>query len=288
MIIAGGGVSRRRGWDELLALAELLDAPVVMTRTGSGRRLGAPAGVFSRRCASCAGADAVLAVGRRGRLANPLGGGRCAADPDRRRRRPSSTGPSPPTSGSSRTEAGPGGAGRAVGKPTRSATRAARSSPGSSGADQYAQPAEPQATFGGAAQRMPDETIFVPREHPGRLLVLGGLPIEQPRTFIGSGYQGRSATASRRRSGRRSATRTGRSSRSTATAASCSTSRSSRRPSSTRSPSSRRVRRRRLRQRAPDPAAVVRRPDHRVVVEQPKLCRPRAHVRDAVSAGGRR
>jgi thiamine pyrophosphate-dependent acetolactate synthase large subunit-like protein len=51
---------------------------------------------------------------------------------------------------------------------------------------------EPQATWGRVLrEEMPDETIFVTEStQVGYWLSFGGLAVEQPRTFIGSGYQG--------------------------------------------------------------------------------------------------
>ena len=98
LIIAGGGVLAAEAWDELRALAELLDAPVVMTVNGRGSlsdrhplatiQLGLPDLLPT--------ADVVLAVGTRllGSGNAPLGAGagapliRIDADPDAARAAP--------------------------------------------------------------------------------------------------------------------------------------------------------------------------------------------------------
>jgi acetolactate synthase-1/2/3 large subunit len=51
---------------------------------------------------------------------------------------------------------------------------------------------EPQATYGRTLrEELPDDTIFVTEStQVGYWMSFGGMPIEQPRTFIGSGYQG--------------------------------------------------------------------------------------------------
>jgi acetolactate synthase-1/2/3 large subunit len=51
---------------------------------------------------------------------------------------------------------------------------------------------QPQTTYGRILrEEMPDETIFVPDStQVGYWMMFGGLPVERPRTFISSGYQG--------------------------------------------------------------------------------------------------
>jgi acetolactate synthase-1/2/3 large subunit len=51
---------------------------------------------------------------------------------------------------------------------------------------------EPQTTYGRILrEEMPDDTIFATEStQVGYWMMFGGLPIEQPRTFLGSGYQG--------------------------------------------------------------------------------------------------
>ena len=198
VIVAGGGVLSAEAWDELRTLAELLEAPVVLTANGIGalpssHRLAVP---FIGLQQLLADADAMLAVGTRlvglrNRTVAPRPGVpliRIDADGAQFYRT------TPPTLGIV-ADAKPALASLIDQVPGQNRSRPDRS------ADVAAVKAwvtedmgtlEPQATFGRVLrEEMPDETIFVTEStQVGYWLSFGGLAIEQPRTFIGSGYQG--------------------------------------------------------------------------------------------------
>jgi acetolactate synthase I/II/III large subunit len=196
LIIAGGGVLAAEAWSELLMLAELLEAPVAMTANGIGavpssHRLGVSFAGLPRMLDD---ADAVLAVGTRlvglrNRVVAPSPGVpliRIDADGAQFYRT------TPPTLGIV-ADAKPALASlnslvtqRA--RPDRSAEIAAVKK---WVADDMGT-LEPQATWGRVLrEELPDETIFVTEStQVGYWMSFGGLPVEQPRTFLGSGYQG--------------------------------------------------------------------------------------------------
>jgi acetolactate synthase I/II/III large subunit len=197
-IVAGGGVLAAAAWDELRTLAELLEAPVAMTANGIGaipssHRLAVSSVGLSQLLAD---ADAVLAVGTRmvglrNRTVAPAPGApliRIDADGAQFYRTTS------PTIGIV-ADAKPALAslielvqGKTRSRPDRSAEVAALKQ----WIDEDMGTLEPQATYGRALrEELPDDTIFVPDStQVGYWLSFGGLPVEQPRTFIGSGYQG--------------------------------------------------------------------------------------------------
>jgi len=198
LIIAGGGVLSAAAWEELRTLAELLEAPVAMTANGIGalpssHRLAVS---FVGLPQLLAEADAVLAVGTRlvglrNRKVEPRPGVplvRIDADGAQFYRT------TPPTLGivadakpalNSLIDLVPG---QNRSRPDRSAEVAAVKA----WIAEDMGTLEPQATYGRALrEELPDETIFVTEStQVGYWLSFGGLPVEQPRTFIGSGYQG--------------------------------------------------------------------------------------------------
>jgi len=198
VIISGGGVLSAEAWSELRLLAELLDAPVAMTANGVGavassHRLAVS---FTGLPELLKDADAVLAVGtrlvgsRNRTVAPPPGVPLIRIDADGTQMYRSTT----PTIGIV-----------ADAKPSLAALielvqRSNRSRPDRSAeiaalkktlADDIGS-LEPQAHFGRVIrEETPEDTIFVTEStQVGYWMTFGGLPIEQPRTFIGSGYQG--------------------------------------------------------------------------------------------------
>lgn len=198
VIVAGGGVLSAEAWDELRTLAELLEAPVVMTANGIGalpssHRLALS---FIGLQQLLADADAMLAVGTRlvglrNRTVAPRPGVplvRIDADGAQFYRT------TPPTLGIV-ADAKPALASLIDLVPGQNRSRPDRSAEVAAVKAWVAEDMgtlEPQATFGRALrEELPDETIFVTEStQVGYWLSFGGLPVEQPRTFIGSGYQG--------------------------------------------------------------------------------------------------
>jgi acetolactate synthase-1/2/3 large subunit len=198
-IIAGGGVLAAEAWTELLALAELLDAPVVMTQNGIG------AVPSSHRLAfSSVGlrpvlddSDAVLAVGTRmvalrNRSVVPLPGVpliRIDADGTQFYRSTTPTvgivADAKPALTSLLSLLTPGGQ---VERPERRESLAELKR----GIEEDVNSLQPQTMYGRILrEEMPEDTIFVTEStQVGYWMMFGGLPIEQPRTFLGSGYQG--------------------------------------------------------------------------------------------------
>ncbi|MCA9850883.1 MAG: thiamine pyrophosphate-binding protein [Dehalococcoidia bacterium] len=78
LICAGGGVLTAEAWEEVRALSEMLDAPVLMTSNGRGILSDRDPRAFSGRVATPAlvpNADAILAIGTRFALAANMGAG---------------------------------------------------------------------------------------------------------------------------------------------------------------------------------------------------------------------
>jgi acetolactate synthase-1/2/3 large subunit len=198
-IIAGGGVLAAEAWTELLALAELLDAPVVMTQNGIGvvpssHRL-AFSSVGLRPVLD--DSDAVLAVGtrmvalRNRSVVPPPGVPLIRIDADGTQFYRSTT----PTVGivadakpaltSLLSLLTPGGQ---VERPERRESLAELKR----GIEEDVNSLQPQTMYGRILrEEMPEDTIFVTEStQVGYWMTFGGLPIEQPRTFLGSGYQG--------------------------------------------------------------------------------------------------
>jgi acetolactate synthase I/II/III large subunit len=82
LICAGGGVLRAEAWEAVRALAEMLDAPVLMTANGRGVLSDRDPRAFTGRVATAElvpSADAILAIGTRFLLAANVGAGAGAA-----------------------------------------------------------------------------------------------------------------------------------------------------------------------------------------------------------------
>jgi len=78
LICAGGGVLTAEAWEEIRALSEMLDAPVLMTSNGRGVLSDRDPRAFTGRVATSAlvpQADAILAIGTRFALAANMGAG---------------------------------------------------------------------------------------------------------------------------------------------------------------------------------------------------------------------
>src|SRR3954471_1548576 len=198
-IIAGGGVLAAEAWTELLILAERLDAPVVMTQNGIGAVPSSHRLAFSSIALRpiLDDSDAVLAVGtrmvalRNRSVAPPAGVPLIRIDADGTQFYRSTT----PTVGIV-ADAKPaltalieiltpdGGEAR----PDRSESLAELKR----GIEEDVNSLQPQTTYGRILrEELPDDTIFVTEStQVGYWMMFGGLPIEQPRTFLGSGYQG--------------------------------------------------------------------------------------------------
>jgi acetolactate synthase-1/2/3 large subunit len=198
VIVAGGGVLAAEAWTELVALAELLDAPVVMTRNSIGAIPSSHRLAFSSIATRplLDDSDAVLAVGTRlMALGNrpmmpPPGVPLIRIDADGaqlHRGTPATIGivaDAKPALASLTDLAGSGGQSR----PDRGEALAALKR----SIEEDVNSLQPQTTYGRILrEEMPDETIFVPDStQVGYWMMFGGLPVERPRTFISSGYQG--------------------------------------------------------------------------------------------------
>jgi acetolactate synthase-1/2/3 large subunit len=198
VIVAGGGVLSATAWEELRALAELLEAPVVMTANGIGalpasHRLAVP---FIGLNQVLADADALLAVGtrmvglRNRTVAPPPGVPLIRIDADGTQFYRTTS----PTVGIV-ADAKPALASLVDLVPSQNRSRQDRSAEVAAVKRWVADDMDtlqPQATWGRTLrEELPDETILVTEStQVGYWMSFGGLPIEQPRTFIGSGYQG--------------------------------------------------------------------------------------------------
>ena len=198
LIISGGGVLLAEAWHELRLLSDLLGAPVAMTANGVGAVPSShPLGFsFVGLPELLADADAVVAVGTRlvgsrNRTVAPRPGVpliRIDADGTQMYRS------TPPTVGIV-ADAQPALAELIELVQADNPRRPDRSSQLAALKQQLADDIgslEPQAQFGRVLrEEMPDDTIFVTEStQVGYWMSFGGLAIEQPRTFIGSGYQG--------------------------------------------------------------------------------------------------
>ncbi|MGE3909736.1 MAG: thiamine pyrophosphate-binding protein, partial [Chloroflexota bacterium] len=198
VIISGGGVLAAEAWTELQQLAELLGAPVAMTANGLGavpasHRLGFTALGLP---ALLRDADAVLAVGtrlvglRNRTIAPPPGVPLIRIDADGTQMYRST----PATVGIV-ADAKPALASLVSLVQPQNRTRADRDSELAALKRSLTDDMgtlEPQAHFGRVLrEELPAETIFVTEStQVGYWMTFGGMAVEQPRTFIGSGYQG--------------------------------------------------------------------------------------------------
>jgi acetolactate synthase-1/2/3 large subunit len=198
LIIAGGGVIAAEAWSELLALAEALHAPVIMTNNGLGAIPSSNVLAFGHLALPhlLPDADAVLAVGTK-LLAQ---GGRSVA---------------PPAGVPFVRIDADGGQFFRGGAPTIGIVADAKlalaslvdlaASNNRSRPDRTPELAalkaqitedigsiEPQGSFGRVLrEEMPDDSIFVSEStQVGYWLQSSGLPVEHPRSFVTSGYQG--------------------------------------------------------------------------------------------------
>lgn len=197
IIFAGGGVHGSEAWDEMRELAELLQAPVVMSQNGKGalsdrhylaQHAYAAKGFFPR-------ADAVLAVGTRFlepamypwglRADTPL----VHIDID-----PGQIGKTYPATVSVVADAKIALADLVDGVPAHNRSRASREAELTAlkrQAQAELDSVHPQALFAGAIRRqLPDDGIFV-----GEMTQIAywsniGFPVYQPRTYLTPGYQG--------------------------------------------------------------------------------------------------
>lgn len=198
LIVSGGGVLAAEAWDELRRLAELLDAPVVMTGNGLGavpasHRLGFTSLGLAPLLAD---ADAVLAVGTRlvqsrNRAVVPPPGVpliRIDADGTQMYRSTTPTVAIVADAKLSLASLAELAERHTRSRPDRSAELAALKA---SLAEDMAS-LQPQGEFGRALrEELPDDTIFVSEStQVGYWMQYGGLAVERPRTFITSGYQG--------------------------------------------------------------------------------------------------
>jgi acetolactate synthase-1/2/3 large subunit len=195
VIYSGGGTLAAGGWDELRAVAELLEAPVVMTVDGRGalsdRHYLAHTGLTGQRLVE--GADVLLAVGTRywqpARVWRLSPGGRTIridADPAELARHGA------PTIGIA------GDAKRALAalrdhldgaaaRPSREAELRALKEEAAARLAEF----QPQAAFAGAIRaELPDDAIVVNDLTQVTFFATVGFPVYAPRTFIGPGYQG--------------------------------------------------------------------------------------------------
>jgi acetolactate synthase-1/2/3 large subunit len=198
LILAGGGVIAGEAWTELLALAEALSAPVVMTNNGLGAVPSShPLGFGALALAHLLpDADAVLAIGTRliqsgGRTVTPPTGVpfiRIDADGGQFFR-----GGAPTIGIVADAKLALGAlvdlvAATSRARPDRSAELAALKRMVAEDIGTI----EPQGSFGKVLrEEMPDDSIFVGEStQVGYWLQSSGLTIDRPRSFLTSGYQG--------------------------------------------------------------------------------------------------
>lgn len=195
VIYSGGGTLAAAAWDELRAVAELLEAPVVMSTDGRGalsdRHHLAHTGLTGQ--ALCEEADVILGVGTRfwqpGRAWKRAPDAqviRIDADPAEIERH------GEPTVGIAADaklalatlrdllEGGPARPSRAAEMRARKEAAAARLAP-----------FQPQVAYAEAIRAvLPDDAILVNDLTQLTFFATIGLPVYAPRTFIGPGYQG--------------------------------------------------------------------------------------------------
>lgn len=194
LIVAGGGVLQSAAWAELAALAERLDAPVLLSPNGKGALSARHRLAFEGPLVVdlLDGADVILAVGTR--FASP-GGSRWRLRPDQRLLRIDAD-----VEELARAVA-PQVAVEADARPALelladllpprgpTAWRGLNELRDRVRADLDA--LEPQATFGLALRRaLPDDAILVHGMTQVGYWCRSGYPVFEPRTFLGSGYQG--------------------------------------------------------------------------------------------------
>jgi len=194
LIAAGGGVLQSGAWEELAALAERLDAPVLLTHNAKGALSARHRLAFDSTLAHhlVQGADVILAVGTR--FASP-GGWRWRLQPEQRLLRidadPEELVRDVVPNIGVEADARPALELLADLLPPRAPT-------GWRGLDELRERTNaevaglrPQAELGMALrQAMPDDAILVHGMTQVGYWSRVGFPVYEPRTFIGSGYQG--------------------------------------------------------------------------------------------------
>ena len=195
VIYSGGGTLAAGAWHELQALAELLEAPVVMSVDGRGalsdRHDLAHTGVTGQ--ALVREADVVLGVGTRfwqpARVWGFAPGARVIridADPDELQRH----GPAAVSIVGDAKLALAGLLDRLHGLPPRPSRRAELRARKAAAAEQL-NAFQPQAAYAQAIRAaLPDDGIMVNDLTQVTFYATIGLPVYAPRTFIGPGYQG--------------------------------------------------------------------------------------------------
>jgi acetolactate synthase-1/2/3 large subunit len=197
MIFAGGGVHGSQAWDELGELAEMLQAPVVMTQNGKGAlsdRHYLAQHTFAGKDL-LAGADVVLAVGTRfvepttysWRLQEDRTVIQMDIDPEEIGRN------YPPTVGIvSDAKVGLAALIQETARHNRSRpSREAELSAIKQAAQEKLDSVEPQALFAHAIRRqLPDDGIFVGEMTQVAYWSNAGFPVYEPRTYLTPGYQG--------------------------------------------------------------------------------------------------
>ena len=198
LILAGGGVLSAEAWEELQAVAEMLQAPVVMTVNGRGALSDRhPLATIQLALPELLPkADAVLAVGTRllgfggAPVRGPGAGGpliRIDADPTQLNRT------APATIGiAADAKLALAELAAALGKQNR------RRDPSNEelaalkrGLSERLNAAEPQGSLGRAIRSViPDDAIVVDESTQVGYWAKSGLPVYGPRTYVTSGYQG--------------------------------------------------------------------------------------------------
>src|SRR5215207_331059 len=197
LIIAGGGVLAGEAWEELLAVAELLDAPVVMTANGRGALSDRhPLGIIQLGLSELLpSSDVVLVVGSRGldfttsplRVASGATLIRIDADPYQLNRVLNAN---VAIGGDSKLALADLAARLGKHNQKRDSRREQVGQLKQVLTDTLNQ-ADPQAGLGLAIRSsVPDDAIIVTEFTQVGYWCRAGLPVYGPRTFIGSGYQG--------------------------------------------------------------------------------------------------
>lgn len=197
VILAGGGVMSAEGWDELLAVAELLEAPVVMTANGRGalsdrHPLSAVQPALTELTPT---SDVILAIGTRGLgfgnvPLKPAAGAtliRIDADPTQLNRTVVSNIGIIADAKLALAQLAP-----LIGKYNQKRDSRREELAGIKTALTSALNAsEPQSSLGLALRNsVPDDAIFVDEMTQVGYWARSGLPIYGPRTYLTSGYQG--------------------------------------------------------------------------------------------------
>jgi acetolactate synthase-1/2/3 large subunit len=197
LIIAGGGVLAGEAWEELETVAELLDAPVVMTANGRGSLSDRhPLGIIQLGLSELLpSSDVVLVVGSRGLdfTTNPLRVApgatliRIDADPYQLNRVITAN----VAIGGDSKLALADLAGRIEKHNERRDSRREQIAHLKQVLTDTLNSADPQAGLGLAIRNsVPDDAIIVTEFTQVGYWCRAGLPVYGPRTFIGSGYQG--------------------------------------------------------------------------------------------------